>query len=161
MCAWYCCFLFVVVYSTIVRAFSISWFYVFFFKQKTAYEMRISDWSSDVCSSDLQMGAVPYPMGAAPAFPMTAAPVAAAAAEAAPPSAAGDAVHSRLVGTVPPAAEPAAAHFTIHGTPVQNVDVLPLKAAMPAMHPVHQPQRSVALRRERERGRTCRSPCTP
>src|SRR3546814_2508262 len=29
---------------------------VFFFKQKTAYEMRISDWSSDVCSSDL-----PYP----------------------------------------------------------------------------------------------------
>src|SRR3546814_5222083 len=29
-------------------------FYVFFFfKQKTAYEMRISDWSSDVCSSDL------------------------------------------------------------------------------------------------------------
>src|SRR3546814_9716601 len=28
----------------------------FFFKQKTAYEMRISDWSSDVCSSDLQSG---------------------------------------------------------------------------------------------------------
>src|SRR3546814_10175766 len=28
-------------------------FLVFFFKQKTAYEMRISDWSSDVCSSDL------------------------------------------------------------------------------------------------------------
>src|SRR3546814_2559119 len=28
--------------------------YVFFFKQKTAYEMRISDWSSDVCSSDLK-----------------------------------------------------------------------------------------------------------
>src|SRR3546814_4895601 len=28
--------------------------YFFFFKQKTAYEMRISDWSSDVCSSDLQ-----------------------------------------------------------------------------------------------------------
>src|SRR3546814_3591752 len=26
---------------------------IFFFKQKTAYEMRISDWSSDVCSSDL------------------------------------------------------------------------------------------------------------
>src|SRR3546814_2426337 len=26
----------------------------FFFKQKTAYEMRISDWSSDVCSSDLR-----------------------------------------------------------------------------------------------------------
>src|SRR3546814_9767834 len=28
-------------------------YYLFFFKQKTAYEMRISDWSSDVCSSDL------------------------------------------------------------------------------------------------------------
>src|SRR3546814_17642677 len=28
-------------------------FDIFFFKQKTAYEMRISDWSSDVCSSDL------------------------------------------------------------------------------------------------------------
>src|SRR3546814_11111584 len=28
---------------------------MFFFKQKTAYEMRISDWSSDVCSSDLQI----------------------------------------------------------------------------------------------------------
>src|SRR3546814_8415906 len=31
---------------------SVSVFF-FFFKQKTAYEMRISDWSSDVCSSDL------------------------------------------------------------------------------------------------------------
>src|SRR3546814_14319638 len=30
--------------------------FVFFFKQKTAYEMRISDWSSDVCSSDLSFG---------------------------------------------------------------------------------------------------------
>src|SRR3546814_10011146 len=29
--------------------------YFFFFKQKTAYEMRISDWSSDVCSSDLML----------------------------------------------------------------------------------------------------------
>src|SRR3546814_9551222 len=32
--------------------------FFFFFKQKTAYEMRISDWSSDVCSSDL-MGDLP------------------------------------------------------------------------------------------------------
>src|SRR3546814_3434836 len=31
----------------------ISLLFFFFFKQKTAYEMRISDWSSDVCSSDL------------------------------------------------------------------------------------------------------------
>src|SRR3546814_1776309 len=30
--------------------------FFFFFKQKTAYEMRISDWSSDVCSSDLNAG---------------------------------------------------------------------------------------------------------
>src|SRR3546814_8069223 len=38
------------------------WFFVlvlfFFFKQKTAYEMRISDWSSDVCSSDLAQNKV-------------------------------------------------------------------------------------------------------
>src|SRR3546814_4385409 len=32
--------------------FTLFWI-VFFFKQKTAYEIRISDWSSDVCSSDL------------------------------------------------------------------------------------------------------------
>src|SRR3546814_2012903 len=34
------------------------WFFFFFFKQKTAYEMRISDWSSDVCSSDLMTRAI-------------------------------------------------------------------------------------------------------
>src|SRR3546814_7418662 len=33
--------------------FVLLFFFFFFFKQKTAYEMRISDWSSDVCSSDL------------------------------------------------------------------------------------------------------------
>src|SRR3546814_4444756 len=33
--------------------FSVFFLFFFFFKQKTAYEMRISDWSSDVCSSDL------------------------------------------------------------------------------------------------------------
>src|SRR5881628_4112768 len=31
-------------------------FIIFFFKQKTAYEMSVSDWSSDVCSSDLPAG---------------------------------------------------------------------------------------------------------
>src|SRR3546814_5458219 len=37
-----------------VIVFAVGVVYVFFFfKQKTAYEMRISDWSSDVCSSDL------------------------------------------------------------------------------------------------------------
>src|SRR3546814_9842517 len=35
----------------------------FFFKQKTAYEMRISDWSSDVCSSDLYIGGVGFRAG--------------------------------------------------------------------------------------------------
>src|SRR3546814_6856133 len=37
--------------------FRISLYCFFFFKQKTAYDMRISDWSSDVCSSDLAEGA--------------------------------------------------------------------------------------------------------
>src|SRR3546814_3355333 len=36
---------------------------VFFFKQKTAYEMRISDWSSDVCSSDLDWSLADRPLG--------------------------------------------------------------------------------------------------
>src|SRR3546814_5721576 len=41
----------------------------FFFKQKTAYEMRISDWSSDVCSSDLppRLPPAPSPPGSGPA----------------------------------------------------------------------------------------------
>src|SRR3546814_8888655 len=40
-------------------------FVFFFFKQKTAYEMRISDWSSDVCSSDLpEIGIRPSAQGA-------------------------------------------------------------------------------------------------
>src|SRR3546814_2529778 len=38
----------------------------FFFKQKTAYEMRISDWSSDVCSSDLQPVVVLFHLEDAP-----------------------------------------------------------------------------------------------
>src|SRR3546814_9710140 len=47
----------------------------FFFKQKTAYEMRISDWSSDVCSSDLERDGsgngfhrIPNPESPIPAF---------------------------------------------------------------------------------------------
>src|SRR3546814_1915098 len=39
--------------------------FFFFFKQKTAYEMRISDWSSDVCSSDLLGKPVAVSAGAA------------------------------------------------------------------------------------------------
>src|SRR3546814_5862704 len=44
-----------VVTSVILYVFYVGLFvfFFFFFKQKTAYEMRISDWSSDVCSSDL------------------------------------------------------------------------------------------------------------
>src|SRR3546814_1428467 len=36
---------------------------LFFFKQKTAYEMRIGDWSSDVCASDLEYGIDPTGIG--------------------------------------------------------------------------------------------------
>src|SRR3546814_3225718 len=43
----YVCDVLVVVFMCVIL------FFFFFFKQKTAYEMRISDWSSDVCSSDL------------------------------------------------------------------------------------------------------------
>src|SRR3546814_7702454 len=43
-----------------ITEFCMSFF--FFFKQKTAYEMRISDWSSDVCSSDLRAGVGPGPV---------------------------------------------------------------------------------------------------
>src|SRR3546814_6868332 len=46
--------------SISVRTLLIVFFLFFFFKQKTAYEMRISDWSSDVCSSDLD-----FPQGGA------------------------------------------------------------------------------------------------
>src|SRR3546814_12885959 len=38
-------------------------YFVFFVKQKTAYEMRISDWSSDVCSSDLDDDTIAEPAG--------------------------------------------------------------------------------------------------
>src|SRR3546814_19793842 len=40
----------------------------FFFKQKTAYDMRISDWSSDVCSSDLAAGTTSKPTTSWPAL---------------------------------------------------------------------------------------------
>src|SRR3546814_7493527 len=45
--------------------------FFFFFKQKTAYEMRISDWSSDVCSSDLNAPSTPTcsHVGGSPSVP--------------------------------------------------------------------------------------------
>src|SRR3546814_10620780 len=45
----------------------VVFFCFFFFKQKTAYEMRISDWSSDVCSSDLYVPIRHRPGDAMPA----------------------------------------------------------------------------------------------
>src|SRR3546814_1277960 len=53
MCAHLCSFFFVVFVSSAFLVFLLFFLFFFFFKQKTAYEMRISDWSSDVCSSDL------------------------------------------------------------------------------------------------------------
>src|SRR3546814_4194206 len=44
---------FVLSFPDLVCDYLVLFFFFFFFKQKTAYEMRISDWSSDVCSSDL------------------------------------------------------------------------------------------------------------
>src|SRR3546814_1147253 len=46
-------FYFLLVYIIFIFLFYFMFFFFFFFKQRTAYEMRISDWSSDVCSSDL------------------------------------------------------------------------------------------------------------
>src|SRR3546814_6615459 len=46
-CHVFCCIVCIILHTLVVV------YGFFFFKQKTAYEMRISDWSSDVCSSDL------------------------------------------------------------------------------------------------------------
>src|SRR3546814_5057390 len=58
MCTGYfysvCCFSDIMMVVGVVVALPNIMVYIFFFKQKTAYEMRNSDWSSDVCSSDLQ-----------------------------------------------------------------------------------------------------------
>src|SRR3546814_6654304 len=66
MCLYYlysCMFCFVFCCVLYILCCFIAWFwffvFFFFFKQKTAYEMRISDWSSDVCSSDLMAGRIP------------------------------------------------------------------------------------------------------
>src|SRR3546814_6377530 len=72
MCCYYCfCDGLTLVYylSVFASIHGIRVWFFFFFKQKTAYEMRISDWSSDVCSSDLPdqrggMGEVHAPLDA-------------------------------------------------------------------------------------------------
>src|SRR3546814_5030818 len=45
--------------DTVLSCSDVTYLFFFFCKQKTAYEMRISDWSSDVSSSDLLNGATP------------------------------------------------------------------------------------------------------
>src|SRR3546814_1904757 len=59
------------IYSTLLPDFTLLFFF-FFFKQKTAYEVRISDWSSDVCSSDLveMIGVQPAQAGDVDAVPV-------------------------------------------------------------------------------------------
>src|SRR3546814_1764326 len=71
MCLFLCCVFHSLLYASFDLYFVVSsllvffvffvvcsyFFFFFFFKQKTAYEMRISDWSSDVCSSDLNPSA--------------------------------------------------------------------------------------------------------
>src|SRR3546814_10853773 len=54
----------------VVYSFVFVVFFFFFFKQKTAYEMRISDWSSDVCSSDLAECACSSSQGSKALFSM-------------------------------------------------------------------------------------------
>src|SRR3546814_2606484 len=53
-----CCFIIFVFLYVSFLCFG-HYVFFFFFKQKTAYEMRISDWSSDVCSSDLLLPCLP------------------------------------------------------------------------------------------------------
>src|SRR3546814_6555552 len=59
---------------------------IFFFKQKTAYEMRISDWSSDVCSSDLSPKPQNRKIPSQDAFATSTSSTASAAAHASLPS---------------------------------------------------------------------------
>src|SRR3546814_1877579 len=65
MCYSHVLFLFILLFVVVFIYF--FFFFFFFFKQKTAYEMRISDWSSDVCSSDLSCWARPAGPCSAPA----------------------------------------------------------------------------------------------
>src|SRR3546814_1330260 len=53
-CVSYACIMFVYLYYVAITLEFISVYLFFFLKHKTAYELRISDWSSDVCSSDLR-----------------------------------------------------------------------------------------------------------
>src|SRR3546814_9180249 len=68
MCSHLCCHVLMLYHIICVVLLCI----LFFFKQKTAYEMRISDWSSDVCSSDLAPNSLTQAhFSAPPAAPIT------------------------------------------------------------------------------------------
>src|SRR3546814_1482144 len=55
----YSMYLLVLFFRQLISLFEMIRCFVFFFKHKTAYELRISDWSSDVCSSDLDARLAP------------------------------------------------------------------------------------------------------
>src|SRR3546814_11868796 len=103
-----CCRVYMIVLLFVMSCCVLLLFCFFFFKQKTAYEMRISDWSSDVCSSDLVRAGVTPPAHAPlllqrrfvlrPTAPRAGSPAARRTARA------GSAAASR-----PPASSPAAA----------------------------------------------------
>src|SRR3546814_17835197 len=81
--------------------------FFFFFKQKTAYEMRISDWSSDVCSSDLAVKHVHH-------FAVEQAEVADIAGDRLGGDAVVDAVEGSGAPALQPAVAPAAAADGVH-----------------------------------------------
>src|SRR3546814_9865832 len=72
--------------------------FFFFFKQKTAYELRISDWSSDVCSSDLRARVRQSEQGNRSAAPSAVRPARPQAAPTGPPSSRSGRSEERRVG---------------------------------------------------------------
>src|SRR3546814_5258700 len=106
---------------------SVVFSFVFFFKQKTAYEMRISDWSSDVCSSDLAGGAytVMEPVGVVAAIVPWNAPLNLSALKVAPALAAGCSVILKVAPSTPLDALIFAECLDAAGLPEGVVSVLP------------------------------------
>src|SRR3546814_12617346 len=107
----------------VFRMFHLACCFFFFFKQKTAYEMRISDWSSDVCSSDLTAAAAIEP--AFPEPPPTPAPVSAATPEASGNDAAAEAANDAGETAVPPEV----AQTPVTGAPAPTTPSLPPRSA--------------------------------
>src|SRR3546814_165416 len=107
----------------VFRMFHLACCFFFFFKQKTAYEMRISDWSSDVCSSDLTAAAAIEP--AFPEPPPTPAPVSAATPEASGNDAAAEAANDAGETAVPPEV----AQTPVTGAPAPTTPSVPSRSA--------------------------------